>query len=49
MGQFHVLMMAKSLDECRAHFPKVDGQIGAGSLDQLRTLMSRVHNRGEEA
>ena len=41
MKQFHGLMMAKSLDECRAHFPKVDGQIGAGSLDQLRVLMSR--------
>ena len=42
MKQFHGLMMAKSLEECRAHFPKVDGAIGAGSLDQLRTLMSRL-------
>ena len=41
MKQFYGLMMAKSLDECRAHFLDVDGQIGAGSLDQLRVVMSR--------
>ena len=37
MTQFHGLMMAKSLEECRARLMAS----GAGSLDQLRTLMSR--------
>ena len=41
MKQFHVLMLANSLDACREHFPNVDGQICAGSFDSLRTLMSR--------
>ena len=34
----HRIMFASSLEDCRASFPKVDGQL---SLDQLRTLLSR--------
>ena len=41
MKQFHGLMMAKSLDECRAHFPNVDGVLARPVADAHES----VHNR----
>ena len=40
MKQFHSIMFATSLEQCKQHFPKSDGEFRPASLNKMRLLMS---------